>query len=165
MEKEILGTNYIPSNMKAGCGRAGFSISPGFCCNHPARQDTLIQVLSSTNFPPSVHKRARLAGLGGSPGLLSRGENLQSSHGRQGEEAGLYISTESFNVDVRENLLTARQVRHEKRLSGVAVKCLRPCEDNVSQRWLERVDLPCGKSEHGSFLTVLPCPTFTVFYS
>lgn len=56
-------------------------------------------------------------------------------------------------------------MRHEKRLSGVAVKCLRPCEDNVSQRWLERVDLPCGKSEHGSFLTVLPCPTFTVFYS
>lgn len=43
----------IPGTMKAGCGRAGFSISPGFCCNHQATYNARIQVLSSTSFPPS----------------------------------------------------------------------------------------------------------------
>lgn len=108
------------------------------------RLDTMLSFrcsLSSTHFAPSVRKGTHQPGLGGSLGLLSRGETSQWSQGRQGEEAGLFISRESFNLDIRENLLTAKLVRHENRLSGVAVKfpkmCLRPCEANVGLRWLE----------------------------
>lgn len=36
MEREMLGTNDIPGNMKAGRGRAGCNVSPAFCCNPQA---------------------------------------------------------------------------------------------------------------------------------
>lgn len=71
----ILGASDIPSNMKAGWGGAGFSVSPGSGCNHQT-QCSNSSALKHLKLPLSLRRGTHQRGLGGLPSLLSVGETL-----------------------------------------------------------------------------------------
>lgn len=150
MEKEMLGTNDIPGNMKAGCGRAGFYVSPAFCCNLQA------DIIQCSHSSASKHRFSSITSSESRSAWsrwlapLALSLHLVVISWQVGWEAGVYISRERFNLDFREVSATASLVRHET--VTFPKTCPQPCEGHVGQSsWT--VNLPYGKSGHGSLLT------------
>lgn len=131
MEKEMLGTNDIPGNMKAGCGRAGFYVSPAFCCNLQA------DIIQCSHSSASKHRFSSITSSESRSAWsrwlapLALSLHLVVISWQVGWEAGVYISRERFNLDFREVSATASLVRHET--VTFPKTCPRPCEGHVGQ--------------------------------